>query len=182
MCSAGACKCRPTTGNLIQNPNFDGALFSTTGNGWRNDYPDYPSIAVSVTDDADSCTASGSVRLYYYYFYMGRVSQAINVNASTTYYLGYKYKQSSPYTGAVSCLVFLYSGTRNSVTNLCTGTQSSDSIIITSGAPPVQVPWATKSGSFTTRSDTRCVDVQCQTNGDYAWFDQIYMNSTGLPY
>jgi hypothetical protein len=125
-------------------------------------------------EDNDSCPGSGSVRLSYYAFAFGTVTQCVPTGAGT-YRFGYRYKQSSidaSNDDAALCTVSAHTGTA------CAG-NSLSLMQYYSGGPSAN--WANPSLStfFTAPSNTGSIAVACQaTKLTDVWIDQVYLNSS----
>lgn len=174
--SSHTCRCRqPTTpGNLLTNPGFETSL-----TGWKSadNCSSCPQLEFwDGQNDADSCTASGSVHLTYYGFAFGGVSQCLNVGANS-YHFGYRFKQLAlGNDDAVRCGVDAYPGTGCDVT-----TSPLASLNYNSG--PSSTSWASPSMStlFVAPAGTNSILITCQQNNlTDVWVDQVYLNVSGF--
>ncbi len=125
-------------------------------------------------NDADSCPTSGSLRLSYYGFFFGQLTQCVSAGAGG-YHFGYRFKElSSSDADAVMCTVFAYAGSG------CGG-DALDLMQYKSG--PASTTWASPSitPSFAAPSGTGSIMVNCQQQGSLAdtWIDDVYLNASG---
>jgi hypothetical protein len=166
-CDTNSCLCRPkSASNILQNPGLDGSL-----SGWTIAFP-----ALATYDgakDADTCSASGSVRVTYAGADAGMISQCVAAKPSTRYYFGYKYEQDEP--DAVVCFVWFYPG------GTCSG-DVLDGYTYQGRSTPVE-SWAISSNTFNTPPGTGSIRVFCQINAAaVGWFDQFYLNESVAGY
>ncbi|HMA92508.1 MAG TPA: hypothetical protein VKP30_07470 [Polyangiaceae bacterium] len=124
--------------------------------------------------DVEGCPASGSVRLSYYGFIFGRVTQCVPIKAAQAYRFGFVYRQTSPNEGDITCDLNQYSSSD------CSGDILSDFNAVSSGAVPSVGTWGTTNGMFLSSSQAASLEVSCgHTNTYDVWLDQIYLNDAG---
>lgn len=130
------------------------------------------------TNDADMCPSSGSVRLSYYVFAFGQLSQCLPLGAGA-YRFGYRFKQAAlGYDDGVYCQVSAYAGSG------CDTNQTSlSSMMYSSGAG--STTWASPplSTTFVAPSGTGSIYVHCGLNGlTDSWIDQVYLSTNSGSY
>lgn len=156
--STHQCVCmKPSSGNLLKNPGFDGSLANWTA----GIYSSYSTI------DSDGCPESGSV-------YINGSSdsdpyQCIpDVKPGKQYYVGLRSRGGNP-GGMIRIYYFTGAG--------CTGTQTSTDDPFHFPTPPDNTTWVSLSGGFTPPSDTASARFAVWAWDQ--WLDQMYVNPDG---
>jgi hypothetical protein len=163
------CVCRrPSAGNLLTNPGFDGTL-----SGWSAMTP--PMLSSYSSTDAEACGGSGSVLLTpgsdgdpYQCF-------SLRGNGSGTYYFGAKFRYVDTWTDAF-CTVLFWNDANCTVMNL--GTYA-DHLGPDMQDPNAAPNWKSYSIAEPGPAGAVAASVQCALNTSYGvWIDQIYLNKS----
>jgi hypothetical protein len=152
------CVCRkPTPGNLLKNPGFDGSLANWTPN---------PTAVYDGNYDADGCPGSGSV-----YVSNGENDpyQCFPVTAGTLYYLGLRSRGGAS-GGFVR--IHMYGGVN------CTGSMITTYDGLSFSAPSDNTIWLSyDSYGFVPPAGVVSADIAMYSMNQ--WLDQIYVNAQG---
>jgi|GEM_PF-1711777 len=169
--SSRSCQCHPpSSGNLLQNPGFDGSTSGWTLRNCPSGACPSPVVEYS-TYDYESCPGSGSIRLNYYGFEFGAASQCVRAQASQSYHFGYSYRQMSSDENALVCYIEFYAG------ETCSGS-ALNTTELRSGSVPFAT-WSTAILTFFTPATTGSIQISCQIASLYdGWIDQVYLNGS----
>ena len=156
--STHTCVCkRPTAGNLLKNPGFDGSLANWTPN---------PTAVYDGNYDADGCPGSGSV-----YVNNGENDpyQCFPVTAGTLYYLGLR-SRAGVSGGFVR--IHMYAGVN------CTGSVVTTYDGLRFNTPSDNTTWFSYDAyGFTPPTGVLSADIAFYSMNQ--WLDQIYVNTQG---
>jgi hypothetical protein len=165
--STRACQCRPPhPGNVIGNPGFERSLGLTP---WTF----YDPLATFDSDDADSCSESGSARLIYQAAAWGAVKQCVTVAPNTSYWFGFKFKGPD---AVFDAFVQFFAG------DTCSGSVLGY-VGLPTNASSAATYWQSTSTSGTSPATAGSALVYVQVSGtETGWVDSVYLNSEADSY